>query len=238
MPVSKGEKLMNLSRSPWLAAPLSALALAVLAFQTTHADDRDRPEADRAVTVRGRVTRVRPAEGEFSLRTRKGEEVRLFVDARSTVQLGDRAAGLDQLREGMRVRVTYEPHDRGNRVLTVATPAGGEVVRRRVREWLGGARGYGFEQRQQFGQKLDAVMRDLDEELENLQDQAEDAGPGARRRYEETIEELRRKREAVRERLARLRSVSGPAWEDVRNGINAAVDDLEQALERARARFR
>src|SRR5581483_2195741 len=73
-------------------------------------------------TVRGRVVEVRPAEHQITVQPRKGGPVKLTVDDRSQIQIGQGVTKLDQLREGMRVRANYNTKNGANHVLTLRDP--------------------------------------------------------------------------------------------------------------------
>jgi len=215
----------------------SGLALTVL-VAALPARDRERADADRAVTIRGRIVRVRPEDNQLTLKTRN-KEVELRVGKGSRLQMDGQDVRLDQFKEGTRVRVTYLRQDGANRVVTLA-PAliGNGEVQRGVREALQAARAYNYRQREEFQRRAQANLRELDERIADLQDRAEDAGQESRQQYQRLLEELRRRRDVAREKVARLKDASADNWEDIRAGAGQALDDLQQAYDQARTRFK
>lgn len=63
------------------------------------------------------------------------------------------------------------------------------------------------------------------------------ASADARLKYMEEMEELKGRQERAEARLDALNEAGGEAWKDLRKGTEAAWDDLEAALKRARSRF-
>ena len=52
------------------------------------------------------------------------------------------------------------------------------------------------------------------------------------------MEELRNKKQAAAEKLNELNSASGKAWEDIKSGMDSAMDALGKAFDRARSHFK
>ncbi len=52
------------------------------------------------------------------------------------------------------------------------------------------------------------------------------------------IKELNHKRQAVRHKLAEMKEASEDQWQDIRSSTNHAVEDMRQAVNKAREKFR
>jgi hypothetical protein len=203
------------------------------------ADDDDLTAgAGRLVTVRGRLVEVRPKDNELVVNVRRGEDVRLTVDKRSRVQLNGEDAKLDRFKEGMRVRVSYIPREGKNRVVALSEPRITlEKVQKGINQALEVAKARSFQQKEEYRRDMEAVLADLDDRIDELQERAKRAGAEAKKRYAADLDELRRKREAARDKLERVKAATPDVWDDVKTGVNSAFDDLRRALDRARTRI-
>lgn len=215
------------------------LLLAALGVCTAgRADEPDRRDAGRAMILRGRIARIQPSEHEVTVRTREGREVRVFVGERSRLSLEDRPATLDSFREGDRVRVVYEVVNGQTRVVSMMRGFLAGVVRRGLQEFTEGGRGLAFEKREEYRRRLERALRDVDDEIDGLKDQIADAGHRSRRQFADDLEALRKRREAVRDQLDRVRAAREGDWDDIKAGVDTALGDLQKALDRVRSRVR
>lgn len=217
---------------------VSTLILVACALAASGSDDKNRTGKDR--TVWGRVSEVQPGGNQLTLKTRDGRELRLHVDAESRLLIEGRPAKLNQFKEGDRAQVTYAELPTGkDRVVRLAgMPATAADLKREVREALDAVKSYTFRQKDEYQKKLESLLEDVDGRLEDLRDRAEDVGAEARKELAREIELLRQKQQVIRDRLAKVKSAGADAWDDIKAGIGDALDDLQQAFERARSRFR
>jgi len=52
------------------------------------------------------------------------------------------------------------------------------------------------------------------------------------------MDQLRKRRDAIFKKLEELRSTSGKAWEDLKSGLDTAMDEIEKAYQQALSRFK
>ena len=217
--------------STWLGPALAVVVLTASPARSLAADPKDH-------TVVGRIVKIQPATGRLTLQTTQGNLLELSLDARSQVRLQDAPANLNQLREGARVRVTYQQIGSTNHVVSLRdAPVTAEDIRQELREALETTKAYTYQQRQEYQKRLEPVLHDLDDRIEALKEQAKGASREAQKRSAEAIEELRREREVVRKHLARVQAAAPGAWEEVKSGMSAAWDDLRKAFQRAHERL-
>jgi hypothetical protein len=217
--------------SHWLVGAAMSATLVFGAFARIQAAETPR-------TIRGRVMEVRPEEKQVTVRLLKGEEVKLIVDDQSRLELQRRPAKLGDFREGMRVRVTYELEQGKNRVVSMAEPRlSMDNIQKEVNDALESAKSYTYQQKGEYQKKLQGVMHDLDERIDDLKSKAEEASEEAKKRYAKEMEELRPKREALRKKLAQVREAAPDVWDDIKSGVGAAAHDLGRAIDRVRARL-
>ncbi|HLJ96240.1 MAG TPA: hypothetical protein VKU02_23905 [Gemmataceae bacterium] len=229
-------KMINLGHPRMVLALMTLAASAVLAVS---ADQKPAPDSGRAVTVTGHILRARPAEGRLVVQTTDGKEMELRLDPQSELKLHQQRASVSQLKAGDRVRVTYRPVDGNNRVVSLEdAPVTAEELRREMHTVFETAKAYSFHQKEEYQRKLEPVLRDLDDRIEHLKQQAKGVGREARKRSDEAIQELQRERDAVRQQLARVRAAAPGAWEEVKAGMGVAWEDLRKAFQRAHDRLK
>ncbi|MBA4068050.1 MAG: hypothetical protein C0501_30970 [Isosphaera sp.] len=192
--------------------------------------------ADEVQTARGQVVRADADANRVTVRTAAGKEVSLAVTPESKVGTAAKPTTLKQLTAGRKVRVTYQTRDGTDRLLTlVPAVTTDEDLGREVREALKAAKDYSFRQKDKYERELREVVDKVDDRIEDLRDRAKEAGADARAKIEEQVEELKKKRDALADRLGRAAPAAEDAWEDLKSGVGGAVEDLGQALDRFRS---
>ena len=74
--------------------------------------------------------------------------------------------------------------------------------------------------------------------IDVLKAKAEKAKVEAKIKYYGEIEDLRTKQKLTKQKLQDLRESGDDAWEELRAGVDKALDDLKDALNRAASRFK
>jgi len=217
---------------------LAALALAAVArADVARADEPGRP-ADNARVVRGTVTSVSPNEGKLTVKTRRGQEVVVQVDDRTRLRGRGGAVKLNQFKEGDPVRVRLRGRDGARHAAAVVRlPVQAEDVRREVREALQAAKRYTFRQKDEYQRKLQDVLNDMDERIDDLQEQAETATGQARKDAEAKLRELRAKRGVVRDRLDKVSAATADTWDRVTGAVSDAVQDFQKMFDDVSSHF-
>lgn len=80
---------------------------------------------------------------------------------------------------------------------------------------------------------MEAKLKDWGKEIDALRGKTDKLGAEARTKWKGQVEELRAKQESARRKLAEMKKAGGEAWEDLRAGTEAALDDLKRAVEKA-----
>ena len=88
-----------------------------------------------------------------------------------------------------------------------------------------------------FADAVEAELRDWDAAIERIQARAAVKAYSARGRAEASVTELRQARTRAADRLAESRSSTGEAWEEQKKRVTAALEDLEQRIRAATAKF-
>jgi hypothetical protein len=113
----------------------------------------------------------------------------------------------------------------------------GEDVKREAKEAYDTTKAYTQEQMQAFREQTEIKLNEYKEEFDQLQAKAEKMGGDAKVKADEQLTALHQKREFAAEKLKELSSSSGNAWEQLKSGIDAALEDLGNAYKKAAAEF-
>jgi hypothetical protein len=210
------------------------LALAVPAVLASAAT-----AADHSKTVRGRIQEVNPSAHQLRIATDEGQELTLRVDNSARLARECNEVGLDMFQKGMRVKVVVESNDGGQRVVSMTpTAVTAEELRNEFRNALQAARSYTFGHKDEYRQRLQRLLQKVEERIDQLQAQAAQAGEEARPRLAQQIERRRRLRDKVQAQAERVKAATPGAWEDIKAGLGAALDDLRKGFENAGRHFR
>ncbi|XSG84548.1 MAG: hypothetical protein ACPW60_12535 [Methylohalobius sp. ZOD2] len=93
-------------------------------------------------------------------------------------------------------------------------------------------------ERDAYVQKMKAKLDEWNAELDKLSAKAEAAEADAKLEYQDQIDELEKLRNQARQKLGEVESASDDAWEDVRQGAEAALNEMNNAISNALKRFK
>jgi hypothetical protein len=103
------------------------------------------------------------------------------------------------------------------------------------------------QQRLRYQDQIEAKLHGLDHEIDALtqkieNETSEDRTKARQQEYrakaQQQLAELDRKREAARRQLNKLKDSGQDAWQDMKGGIDAALQNLQAAYDRAAAEFK
>jgi polyhydroxyalkanoate synthesis regulator phasin len=112
-----------------------------------------------------------------------------------------------------------------------------EEVMKESNEAYDATKAYTQEQMQAFWEKTETRLVEYKTEIDQLQAKVETLEGDAKAKAEQQLTALRQKRDEVSEKLKDLSSSSGHAWEQLKSGIDAAMEDLGNACKKAAAEF-
>ena len=112
-----------------------------------------------------------------------------------------------------------------------------EDVKKQAKQAYDATKSYTQEQMQAFREQTEAKIAEYEKDIDLLQAKAEKMGDDAKAKAEQQLTVLRQKRDAVSEKLQELGSSGGDAWEQIKSGIEAALEDLGNAYKKAAAEF-
>jgi hypothetical protein len=112
-----------------------------------------------------------------------------------------------------------------------------EDVKREAKEAYDATKAYTQEQMHVFREQTETRLAEYKKEIDQLQEKAEKLGGEAKAKAEQHLTALRQKRDELSVKLKELSSSSGNAWEQLKLGIDAAMEDLGSAYKKAAAEF-
>lgn len=112
-----------------------------------------------------------------------------------------------------------------------------EDVKQETREAYEATKAYTQEQVQALRQATETELVEYDKKIDQLQENAAKLGDDAKMKVERQLAELRRKRDAVSEKMKELGASSASAWDQIKSGIDAAMMDLANSYDNAVAEF-
>jgi len=116
-------------------------------------------------------------------------------------------------------------------------PVSKEDVKKEAKEAYDATKAYTQEQVQAFRKQMETKLNEYGEKIDQLQAKAEKLGEDGKVKAQQQLTALRQKRDEVSEKLKELSSSSGNAWEQLKSGIDAAMEDLGNAYKKAAAEF-
>jgi hypothetical protein len=87
-------------------------------------------------------------------------------------------------------------------------------------------------------QKMETQLKKWGTDIDLLKAKAEKSKAEAKIMYLKQIKELRAKQNVVKQKLHGFKESGGGAWEEVKAGVDQAVDDLKDAFVRAKSRWK
>jgi hypothetical protein len=93
-----------------------------------------------------------------------------------------------------------------------------------------GVRDFSFDRRQEFAQSIRQQLADLDRQISELSSQAKSLGGAV---SDQALANVRASRRAVGRTLSRVEAATAANWEQVREGVNRAVENLDESIQAA-----
>lgn len=80
-------------------------------------------------------------------------------------------------------------------------------------------------------------LQQIDSRIQKLAGKIDEIGSDASKQYEAEMADLRRRRQSLNQRIESMKQASGDAWQEVKAGLDDAMSEMDQALERAADHF-
>jgi hypothetical protein len=92
--------------------------------------------------------------------------------------------------------------------------------------------------RKAYQEKMEAKLTKIKADTQHLEGELKERKANARLGMQEQLQRLRQRREGVKAKLHGLKTASGAAWDQARDGVASAWSDLVSAFEKASAEFK
>ena len=89
------------------------------------------------------------------------------------------------------------------------------------------------EKRDEFVQKMQAGLDELNAKIDVLEVKAEKASAGAREEYLKRVADAKAKRNEMNSKITEVKRASGDAWEELRGGLQTSWDALSSSVKSA-----
>jgi len=122
------------------------------------------------------------------------------------------------------------PNDTSGASDTTSTPPAAAEPMPETPETASSRTDFGFDQRQQFITSIRQQLGDLDRQIQDLAAQAKSRGGAVSDR---ALTRIRASRRAVDNSLSRANAATAANWEQLKRGVNQAVDNLSESIEAA-----
>jgi hypothetical protein len=113
----------------------------------------------------------------------------------------------------------------------------GEDVKEETREAVEAVGAYTEAKKEEYQKKLNAQLDKYEQRLDALRAQGAMMTEEAKNKLGEKLEVLEREKKRLQQKAGELESKSGQAWEDLKNGVDDAMDELDTAFKEATSRF-
>jgi len=110
-------------------------------------------------------------------------------------------------------------------------------VKNEVGEAAQATREYTSQEMQEYADGLNNKLQELDTQLEHLKQSGKELAGDAKQQWEDRLSALEDRRMKLQEDLNQLGDASGEAWQKLKEGMDAAWDDLKKAADEAAKKF-
>ncbi len=110
-------------------------------------------------------------------------------------------------------------------------------VKKEVKQAYDATTAYTQEQMQVFREQAEARLAEYEKDIDQLQAKAQKLEGDAKAKAEQQLTQLRQKRDAVAGKLKEFGTSGGNAWEEIKSGVESALEDLGNTYKKAAAEF-
>ena len=111
-------------------------------------------------------------------------------------------------------------------------------VKKEDKEAVETAKAYTQQQKKEYQEQIEAKIKGYDQNLDELKVKAKGVKGEAKAEFNRQMDELRKKKEEASQKLKEMQSATGKAWEDLKSGVETALEDLEKTFKQMMKRFK
>jgi DNA repair exonuclease SbcCD ATPase subunit len=114
-------------------------------------------------------------------------------------------------------------------------PVTGGTVAKEAREAVEATTQYTAQQKEAFQRKAQEELDAVQKQIAALQAKTTQASESVRMELKQSIQELEAKKAATRKQLEELQAATGSKWNDMKNHVHSAIEDLKQSYQKMRS---
>lgn len=115
--------------------------------------------------------------------------------------------------------------------------AGADTVAKEARETVEAAKDYTAQQRDAFQRKAQEELAVIQRQIEALRGKVRNMSASTRADIQKSIDELEKKREAVKGKLDTLRDATDAKWHAAKTTVDAALEEIKGSYQKALSRL-
>lgn len=92
-------------------------------------------------------------------------------------------------------------------------------------------------EKEAYAERLQAEIDSWNADINKLRAKAKLASADVQQKYYEEIEQIEERRDALEARFNELKAANAGAWDDLRQGVERAWQDMSKAMKNAASRF-
>jgi len=100
---------------------------------------------------------------------------------------------------------------------------------------------YTHEKKEEYVRQMEAKLEEFDKEMKEFQAKVESRAAElkeeSKAEFNQSMEALGKKKQAADEKIEELKSAGSDAWDDLKVGVDSAMDELARTLDRVRSYF-
>jgi peptidoglycan hydrolase CwlO-like protein len=115
--------------------------------------------------------------------------------------------------------------------------AGAETIAKEAQETVEAAKEYTAQQKDAFQRKAQEELSAIQRQIETLRGKARNVSASTRAELQKSIDELDKKKEAVKGKLDALRDATDAKWHTIKTTVDTAFDDIKGSYQKALSRL-
>ncbi|MCP9470168.1 MAG: hypothetical protein NNA31_09245 [Nitrospira sp.] len=119
---------------------------------------------------------------------------------------------------------------------TISSPADTGKITEEARETVEAVKEYTIQQKEAFQRATHEELTAVQKQITVLQDKVRDMSASARADLQESINELEKKRDKMKEQLKEMQTTTDEKWYAIRSSVETAIEELKDACRKAMSR--
>ena len=115
--------------------------------------------------------------------------------------------------------------------------AGADTIAKEARETVEAAKEYTSQQKDAFQRKAQEELSAIKSQIETLRGKARNVSASTRADLQKSIDELDKKKEAVKDKLDALRDATDTKWHAIKTTVDTAFEEIKGSYQKALSRL-